>query len=407
MTSKTHFSYKMIYSSICEHCFLSLKPFNKWRKDFIKDVLWLILSIHGKINFLQLSRYGKFGEQHYRRQFEKDFDFLGFNTSLVKKYCGKRKVLAFDPSYLPKSGKHTPGTGYFWSGCAGRSLWGLEIGEIAAIDLDNHTALHLEAQQTIASEDKTLLDIYADTLSSRSKQLKEISDILVVDGYFSKEPFVGKMKKVGLKVVSRFRDDARLQYILTPIKTGKKGRPKTNGGKVDKEHLNRDFFSLVEQENADFLIYTAQVKAVALKQVVKVVIVQDRKKEKNTKIYFSTDLEMEAMEILEIYNSRFQIKFLFRDAKEYTGLTSCQARDEKKLDFHFNIALSAINIAKVAHWYNLPKNQRNTFSMKNIKIINHNALLLERFFSMFAVNPNLIKNSQNVKELLLYGTLCA
>ncbi|HOL01111.1 MAG TPA: hypothetical protein PK860_06195 [Paludibacteraceae bacterium] len=45
--------------------------------------------------------------------------------------------------------------------------------------------------------------------------------------------------------------------------------------------------------------------------------------------------------------------------------------------------------------------------MKNIKIINHNALLLERFFSMFAVNPNLLKNSQNVKELLLYGTLCA
>jgi len=45
--------------------------------------------------------------------------------------------------------------------------------------------------------------------------------------------------------------------------------------------------------------------------------------------------------------------------------------------------------------------------MKNIKIINHNALLLERFFSMFAVNPNLLKNNQNVKELLLYGTLCA
>jgi len=115
------------------------------------------------------------------------------------------------------------------------------------------------------------------------------------------------------------------------VKTGKRGRPKTNGGKVDKEHLNMDFFSLVEQENADFLIYTAQVKAVALKQLVKVVIVQDRNKEKNTKIYFSTDLEMEAMEILEIYNSRFQIEFLFRDAKEYTGLISCQARDEKNL----------------------------------------------------------------------------
>jgi len=40
---------------------------------------------------------------------------------------------------------------------------------------------------------------------------------------------------------------------------------------------------------------------------------------------------MEAMEIQEIYNSRFQIEFLFRDSKEYTGLTACQARDEKSL----------------------------------------------------------------------------
>jgi len=45
--------------------------------------------------------------------------------------------------------------------------------------------------------------------------------------------------------------------------------------------------------------------------------------------------------------------------------------------------------------------------MKKIKIIHHNALLLERFFFMFAITPNLLKNSQNVKELLLDGTLCA
>jgi hypothetical protein len=48
----------------------------------------------------------------------------------------------------------------------------LGIGEIAVIDLEDHTALHLQAQQTILSEDKTLLDIYADTLSFRSEQLK-------------------------------------------------------------------------------------------------------------------------------------------------------------------------------------------------------------------------------------------
>jgi hypothetical protein len=45
--------------------------------------------------------------------------------------------------------------------------------------------------------------------------------------------------------------------------------------------------------------------------------------------------------------------------------------------------------------------------MKNIKINHHNALCLKDYFPLFAVNLNLLKNSQNVKELLLYGTLCA
>jgi len=29
-----------------------------------------------------------------------------------------------------------------------------------------------------------------------------------------------------------------------------------------------------------------------------------------------------------------------------TGLTTCQARSENKLDFHFNTALTAVNLAK-------------------------------------------------------------
>jgi hypothetical protein len=71
MISKT----KNLYNLLCEQCFLSLKPLNKWRKDFIKDVLWLSLSVLDRINFSQLGRYGKYCEQRYRQEFEKDFDF--------------------------------------------------------------------------------------------------------------------------------------------------------------------------------------------------------------------------------------------------------------------------------------------------------------------------------------------
>ena len=39
---------------------------NKWREKFMLEVLLLYLIIPGRINFLQLGRYGRFGEQRYR-----------------------------------------------------------------------------------------------------------------------------------------------------------------------------------------------------------------------------------------------------------------------------------------------------------------------------------------------------
>ena len=109
------------------------------------ETLILFMSIRGRINFSQLERYGEYTEQRYPQQFEKPFDFPTFNKELTLSHGSGRYVIAFDPSYVNKSGKHTPGVGYFWSGVANRAKWGLEIGGLAAIDIDNHTAFHLEA----------------------------------------------------------------------------------------------------------------------------------------------------------------------------------------------------------------------------------------------------------------------
>lgn len=41
------------------------------------------LSIKGRINFQPLERYGKYGEQCDRIEFETPFDFLRFNSGLI------------------------------------------------------------------------------------------------------------------------------------------------------------------------------------------------------------------------------------------------------------------------------------------------------------------------------------
>lgn len=54
-------------------CFEALKSVSKVSKPFEKvlmDTLKLFMAIPGKVNFLQMGRYGEFSEQTYRNNFE-------------------------------------------------------------------------------------------------------------------------------------------------------------------------------------------------------------------------------------------------------------------------------------------------------------------------------------------------
>jgi len=62
------------------------------------------LSIKGRINFLQLSRFSEHCEQYFRINFEKKFNFQNFNLALIAGQMIKECVVAFDPSYIPRVG---------------------------------------------------------------------------------------------------------------------------------------------------------------------------------------------------------------------------------------------------------------------------------------------------------------
>jgi hypothetical protein len=398
MISKTQPTYR----AQIVRCFKSLStPMNKAREEFMIEVLCLFLSLP-KINFCKLARHTGRCEQRFRMQFAKRFNWLKFNTALVQQHCGKRLAIAFDPCYIAKAGKKTHGVGWFWSGCAGAVKRGLEICGIAALDLDNHTAMHILAVQTLPNEDEGQLEFYARILVERNEELQKVSNVVVADAFFSKFSFVDALRRANFHVVSRLRSDAVLTHIIKHEKTGKRGRPKTRGEKVDLNDLSQAEYAF---KDGEMIVHTAVVRSKALKMNIRVVHVQFSKTV--SKLFFSTDVTMGAEEILEIYRTRFQIEFLYRDAKQHTSLTACQAQSVEKLDFHFNASLSAINLAKAEHWYSLSPGARGAFSMYNIKTLNHNKLLIELILCKFGINPNTLKNKQYIKELKLYATIAA
>ena len=381
---------------------------NKRQYNFMLEIFGLYLSIKGRINFLQFSRFGKFYEQSYRNQFQHKFDFLEFNKTSILEHGSGHFTIAFDPSYISKSGKKTHGVGYYWSGVAGSSKWGLEIGGIAAIDIDNHTAFHIEAVQTPNDlEFQSLLGFYAQSIIERKASLQEISSYVVADAYFSKEPFTTELTENGFELVSRLRNDSYLRYKFTGQQKEGRGRPKQYDGKVDFNNLDMKHFTLVENDSQS-KIYKAEVHSKALKRFINLVIVYTKRKNKwSHQLYFSTDLNLETCLLLKYYQTRFQIEFIYRDAKQFTGLNDFQGRSKEKLSFHFNTSLTSVNLAKIIHWISIPKENRKAFSMSSIKTMYHNQLLINQFINVFGIIPNKNKNIRKIRKLVKWGVIAA
>lgn len=164
------------------------------------------------------------------------------------------------------------------------------------------------------------------------------------DAYFSKVTFVDGALEMGFHVISRLRDDASLRYLTRETPKVGRGRPKQYDGKIDIENLDESRFEIVSLDNGQGRILSAVVNAVSLKRNIRLCIWQSADR-KIHKLYFSTNLQMEAKEIIDYYRTRFQIEFC--DGKQFAGLTDCQSRDLNKLHFHFNALLTSVNLAKV------------------------------------------------------------
>ena len=389
------------YMNICRDAFDGYSAkLNISFKSVIIETLLLFMVIPRKINFTQLERYGKRCEQCYRQTFTKDFDWIHYNMDLMNTLFERndRKAIAIDPSYISKSGKHTPWIGYFWSGCAGQAKRGLEILGVGVIDIDKRDCVMLKAEQTpdtitLNNEGCTLIDWYLKVLERIKDRLLEVSNYVVADAYFSKVTFAQGLDSMGFHLISRLRDDANLMYIHDGQPTGKKGRPKVYGDKIDFNNLDYTKIQEIQTSNEDGKLYTLIAYSRAMKRKIKLVVWINKKGKH--KLFFSTDINMDGRDIIDFYRTRFQIEFCYRDAKQFTGLYHSQARDIRRLDFAFNASFTAINAAKI-----MMKENSIPFSMEALKSLMFNSYLLDRFFKLSGVKPNRRINAKLVKELI-------
>lgn len=397
----------------------------KWYKDFLVHLFVLYLSLPSRYTYLSMGRYGSYVESTYRRNAGKSHELAKFNFELIQSYLSDEIIWAFDPCFISKSGKKTAHVGYFWSGCAKARKWGMEISSLAAVDIKQQTSMHYLAKQTPNGLKKeAMLEHYYKLILNEKQQLQSISSILVADAYFSKAPFVQAVIAQNFEFISRFRSDVALSYLYAGPQRGGKGKnlgkgkgsgggcPKKFDGRVNTKDLSQQYFQLCyadENERG----YEAVVYSKALKRKVRVLVIHRLKEDgsiSSAKVYFSTNLNRMGIDILLYYRLRFQQEFLFRDAKQHVGLQHCQSTKEEKIDFHINMSLTTVNIAKAMHYLPFEMDAK-PFSMADIKTQYVNKLLLDEAFDLFisisGISPNLIKNNPRIIQLYNKGRIAA
>lgn len=389
---------------------------SKPTRKFISHILILYMGLRGKYNFINMARYGSYTEQTYRNQMSKPFDWAELNKNLIQQCCSDERILAFDPSYMPKSGKNTAHVGHFWSGKDQAVKPGIEIGALAVVDVVNGTALSLEAVQTPkAPRNETgenLVDHYAKVILDRLDVIESLEiKYLAVDAFFSKQRFIDAItSKSSLEIVGRLRNDANLKYPFTGKQNTGRGRKRKYADKVDVENIDRRKIRYCFDDSEDAQIFSGIVYSVSFQRMIRIVYIQNYNQQglsTTHAILFSTDLNLSPEKILQYYRQRYQIEFLFRDAKNFAGLEDCQARSENKIHFHVNASLSTVSLAKALHYLNIPLGERDSFSMTDVKVQYFNQFITDFIFSKLALDMSCEKYKCLYVECLNIGRLAA
>ena len=274
----------------------------------------------GKVNFTNLSRYSELSERSYRRQFENSFSFMGVNRCLIAAAIAavRFQVAAIDASFIPKSGKHTPGLDWFYNGKASRAERGLEISTIAVVDVSAALGYALSVQQTPATQTVdehgpeqtpavTRVDHYLAHLQATRSALPESVRHLVGDGDYSTYKWVQGVSALKLEVIGKLRHDANLRYCYDGPQKSRGARRKYDG-KVFFDDLSR--WQSLGEVKPNVNLYTAVVWSINLKRKIRVVyLVNQHSAERAcTALLFSTDIDLDPTQLYEAYRARFQIE---------------------------------------------------------------------------------------------------
>lgn len=383
----------------------------KRQKDLLQELFRVVFARQGRATFTNMARYSTRHEQTFRRHFARAFDWVAFNLVIIRLRAHPDEVLigVFDCSFLPKSGKGTYGLDKFFSSTAKAIRTGLEVSLLGVVATTSRRSWALDATQTPpglstkeTNPNYSRIDFYLEQITDCLARLPGVR-YWVGDGYYAKVKVFDTLTGCGKELITKLRSDANLRFLAQPWERHSGGRPRLYAGKVRFADFDKGSSRFSEEgllaDLPHVRIYTAIVNSERFKRNLRVVILHNERTDEYA-VLCSTDVEQSAEEVVLFYRLRYQIEFIIRDAKQFTGLTHCQARDEAKLDFHLNLSVAAVNIGRLV-------STPLSISLGSYARELYNTFLVSRLLSELSLEAEFGLSHPRIRDVIETGRIAA
>ncbi len=379
---------------------------NKRQRAFLTELFRVLFALQGRVTFTNMARFSPLCERTFRRHFNRTFDWVAFNLIVLRlrRHPEEAIIGVFDCSFLPKSGKKTYGLDKFFCHAAKAMRTGLEVSLLGCIAVGSRRAFSIDATQTPpglstkqTGPQYSRIDFYLEQITDCLDRLSEVV-YWVGDGYYAKAKVFDTVTRHGKHLITKLRSDANLRFVIAPEK--RRGR---YGDKVrfsDFEAFDSHFDAVGVLEDLPHIgIYTAHVNSEHFKRDLRLVVLYNQR-DGSYVVLCSTDLDQPAEEVVLYYRLRYQLEFVIRDAKQFAGLTHCQARSQEKLDFHLNMTLAAVNLARLL-------SQRAGLSLTSYVREAYNRFLVGRLLTELSLEAEFALSHPGVQKVIQTGRMAA
>jgi putative transposase len=291
---------------------------------------------------------------------------------------------------VSKSGKETYGIDRFFSSVYGKAIPGLSFLAVSLVSVKNRRSYPMMMEQIVRSNASANTDVSATedqentqkavakqgpgrpkgsrnrnkkdvSLSDTLKQLQtmvksflqQIGDSIklryfVLDGYFGHNNAQQMVSQCGLHLISKLRTDAALYYPPTTPYKGR-GRRAIYGDRFNSQQMDTKWRVSVETtNNIRTEVYQVPLRHKQFPDPLNIVCILKTHlltEQKSHVLLFSSDLELDAVKMVDYYSLRFQIEFNFRDAKQYWGLEDFMNVKKISVNNAANLSLFMVNVS--------------------------------------------------------------